>query len=52
MSEKQMHRQRWHAKLQYAYAHEQWLREEPPMWKLFSWAKWKKRRPVYEEFVK
>lgn len=52
MSEKQMHRQRWHAKLQYAHAYDKWLAEEPPFWRLISRAKWKKRRPVYEEFVK
>ena len=52
MSEKQMHRQRWNAKLEFIMAYDAWLHEEPPIWKIISWRRWQKRRPIYEEYVK
>ena len=51
MSEKQMHRKRWQAKVCFAYDMGEWLRKEPPMWKIFSWHSWKKERPRFEDYV-
>lgn len=52
MSEKQEHRKRWQAKVRYAHDFDKWLRSEPPMLMIFSWLRWKKERPVLEEYAK
>lgn len=49
MSEKQEHRRRFEARLRYLARFEAWLAAEPPMWKIFSWVRWKSSRPQLEE---
>lgn len=45
MSGKMARRQRLNMKLMYIAAFAEWLAEEPPMWKIWAWAAWKRRRP-------
>ena len=46
-----MHRKRWQAKLCFLLALEKWMAKEPPMWKIFSWHRWKKMRPKREDYA-
>ena len=52
MSEKQEHRKRLNAKVEWIRAFEKWLHEEPSMVRVFKWRKWKKAKPNYEDFLK
>lgn len=49
MSESREHKRRYNQRLQYIADFSKWLESEPPMFRLISWAKWKKRRPVWKE---
>lgn len=49
MSESREHKRRYNQRLQYIAEFNKWLESEPPMLRLISWAKWKKRRPVWKE---
>lgn len=49
MNQKQEKRRRLNARIDHIEAFAQWLRTEPPMWRIFSWHSWKKRRPVFRE---
>ena len=49
MSEKQEHRKRYNLRLMWIADYEKWLNKEPPMWRVFSWHKWKRSRPKWEE---
>ena len=46
MSEKQEHKRRYNQKLEFVAHFEKWLAEEPAMWRLIAWHRWKNRRPV------
>lgn len=48
MSEKQEKRRRFNERMEYVAEFNAWLRKEPPMWKLLSWWRWKKTRPIME----
>ena len=45
MSGKMAKRQRMNIKLMYIIAFTEWLTGEPPMWKIWEWAAWKRSRP-------
>ena len=45
MSEKQEKKRRYNQKLEWIAAFEKWLENEPPIWKLFAWRRWKNSRP-------
>lgn len=49
MSESREHKRRYNQRLQYISVFNKWLDSEPPMFRLISWSKWKKRRPVWKE---
>lgn len=49
MNQKQEKRRRLNARIDHIEAFAQWLMEEPPLWRIFSWRAWKKRRPVFQE---
>ncbi len=49
MNQKQEKRRRLNARIDHIEAFALWLMEEPPMWRVFSWHAWKKRRPVFRE---
>lgn len=51
MSEKQEHRKRLNAKVEWIRAFEEWLQKEPSMIRIFKWRKWKKSKPNYEDFL-
>lgn len=50
MSEKKEHRRRYNSKLEYVALFARWLAVEPPMWKLFTWHRWKAARPDPSQF--
>lgn len=45
MSERQQHKLRYNLKLQYIADFEDWLWQEPPMWRFFAWRRWRLARP-------
>lgn len=49
MSEKQEKRKRFNYRFQYVLAMNDWMRKEPPVWKIFARRRWKKSMPVWEE---
>lgn len=49
MSEKQEKRRRINARIDYIEAFAFWLSQEPPMWRIFSWHRWKQARPHFKE---
>ena len=52
MSERQEHKRRMNAKIQWIRDFEKWMSEEPPIIRLFAWRKWKKRKPDYNTYLK
>lgn len=51
MSESQEHKRRYNQRLQFIAAFEKWLAEEPPMFRIFAWWRWKRLRPTWEDFT-
>lgn len=49
MSESREHKRRYNQRLQYIADFNKWLDSEPSMLRLISWARWKKRRPIWKE---
>lgn len=49
MSERQEKKRRYNQRLEYIRAFNKWLDAEPPMWRVASWARWKKQRPKFVE---
>lgn len=49
MNAKQEKRRRINARIDYIEAFALWMMQEPPMWHIFSWHAWKKRRPRFQE---
>ena len=45
MSESKEHRVRQNLRLTFIAAFYRWLAEEPPMWRVFAWRRWKRQRP-------
>ena len=52
MSESREHKRRYNLRLEFIAEFGKWLDREPPMIFLWRWRKWKKERPVWEEFSK
>lgn len=50
MSEKQEHRRRYLARLQWIAEFNKWLDREPARLFLWRWHRWKKQRPARPEF--
>lgn len=48
MSEKREKKRRYNLRLEYIKKFSDWLAGEPPMWMLYSWHKWKKSRPIWD----
>lgn len=46
MSERQEKKRRYNQRLQYIADFNKWLESEPPMIRIITWRRWKKRRPV------
>lgn len=49
MSERQEKKKRYNLRLAWIAAFDKWLDREPPLWRVFSWHKWKKARPEWSE---
>ena len=49
MSERQEHKRRYNRRLEYIAQFAKWLEQEPPMFRIVKWRRWKKARPVWEE---
>lgn len=47
MSERQEHLRRLNLKIKFASDFYSWLDSEPPMWKFFSWYRWRSSRPNF-----
>ena len=45
MSEKRAKRDRAKERLEYIRLYNKWLDEEPPMWRVRAWFRWKNSRP-------
>lgn len=45
MSERQEHKKRHNLRLEFIAHFEKRLEQEPPMWRVFKWSKWKRNRP-------
>lgn len=51
MSESREKKLRYNRKLEFISHFDEWLATEPPIWRIFSWRKWKKARPIYNAEV-
>lgn len=49
MSERQEKKKRYNLRLQYIAEFQKWLDQEPPMFRVFKWRRWKRERPVWVE---
>lgn len=49
MSESREKKTRYNRRLQYIARFSKWLEEEPPLWNIVAWRRWRKRRPVFDE---
>ena len=49
MSERREKRRRYNLRLEYIEKFDSWLDQEPPMIRFWSWHKWKKQRPVWND---
>lgn len=49
MNQKQAKRRRLNARIDHNKAFALWLAQEPPMWRVVSWRRWKRRRPRFKE---
>ena len=49
MSERQEKKRRYNRRLEYIAEFQKWLNREPSMLRAFSWHRWKRERPVWEE---
>lgn len=47
MGEKQEKKKRYNLRLMWIADFDKRLADEPPMWRIISWPRWKKRRPVW-----
>lgn len=51
MSESREHKRRYNQRLEYIAHFQKWLSDEPPMWRLFKWRRWKRNRPIMPKGV-
>ena len=49
MSESREKKTRYNLRLQYISRFSGWMANEPPMWNIVAWRRWKKRRPAFDE---
>lgn len=49
MSERQEHKRRYNFRLQFIAEFIKWQDNEPPMWRLLKWRRWKAQRPIWRE---
>lgn len=47
MSERQEKKTRYNQRLVFIAEFEKWLQREPPAWRLISWRRWLRSRPVW-----
>lgn len=52
MSESKEHKRRYIQRMAYIRAFENWLLHEPPMILFWAWRKWKKNRPVLQDYYR
>ena len=52
MSESREHKRRYNLRLEFIAEVARWLDREPPMILFWKWWKWKKERPIWENFSK
>ncbi len=52
MSESREHKRRYNLRLEFIAAFGRWLDSEPPVILFWKWRKWKRERPVWEDFCK
>lgn len=52
MSESREHKRRYNLRLEFIAEVARWLDREPPMILFWRWRKWKKERPIWENFAK
>ena len=50
MSERAEKKRRYNQKLEFIRKFEVWLASEPPMILFWAWRKWKKNRPVLQDY--
>lgn len=50
MSEKQEHKKRYNLRLEYIAQFQKWLEQEPPLYMVFAWRRWKRERPVWRDY--
>jgi len=49
MSERQEHKRRYNQRLEYIAAYDKWLMQEPPIYRLARWHRWKNNKPIWRE---
>ena len=47
MSESSERKERYNRNLEYMAHFQSWANSEPPVFRIFTWHRWLKRRPVY-----
>ena len=52
MSESRESKRRYIQRMAYIKAFEKWLNREPPMILFWAWRKWKKNRPVLQDYYR
>ena len=52
MCESREHKRRYNLRLEFIAEFAKWLKREPPVILFWRWRKWKKERPVWEDFSK
>ena len=50
MSEKQERKKRYNLRLEYIAQFQKWLEQEPPLYMVFAWRRWKRERPVWRDY--
>ena len=50
MSERQEKKRRYNQRLEYIVEFEKWLSAEPSLLRFFRWRKWKRGRPVWQDW--
>ena len=51
MSESREHKRRYNQRLEYIAHFQKWLQDEPPMYRVLKWRRWKRSRPVMPKGV-
>ena len=51
MSESREHKRRYNQRLEYIAHFQKWLNDEPPMWRVRKWRRWKRNRHIMPKGV-